>query len=246
MRLAVHVLAVTVSLALGATGPADAQATQPTARDCLDIPVDVARLVQLSATIRICTLVLARQDLKPAERAGTLAHRGVAHRNAKSLDLSLADLVAARDLAPGDPLISRMLAWTYHTAGKLAEAEHEYDRAIKLEPHPQAFLSRCVVRLDLKRLDDALLDCETTHTADPNSDSAYFTALAYHRLGRTASALHLLEAMVGTPMASGRAYALLATIYDAAGRSADAQHTREQGRRRFPNAPELKLTPAGH
>ena len=59
--------------------------------------------------------------------------------------------------------------------GRLAEAEEEFGRALKLEPHPQAFLSRCFVRYDTKKLEDALVDCETAHGMDPSEDTTFLT-----------------------------------------------------------------------
>src|SRR5262249_46030491 len=159
--------------------PATAQTETASSSDCLNISVNTDRAPQLNAAISICTSILGRKDLSPKMRTELLVHRGVAYRNVGDLTKSLADLGAAQDLTPGDPQVSRMLAWTYREMGRLAEAENEYGRALKLEPHPQAFLSRCFVRNDMKKLEDALADCETAHGVDPSEDSTYQTARLY-------------------------------------------------------------------
>jgi tetratricopeptide (TPR) repeat protein len=187
--------------------------------------------------------VLGRNDLSPKTRTELLVQRGVAYRNVGDLNKSLADLGAAQDLAPDDPHVSRMLAWTYREMGRPAEAEKEYGRALKLEPHPQAFLSRCFVRFDMKKLEDALADCERAHGTDPSEDSTYLTARLYRMLGRPSSALPLLEGAIGTPIESGRIYGFLAEIYESNGRPDDAHRVRQQGQRKFPKDKGLVLPP---
>lgn len=240
MKAATAVLAA----ALASIAPAAAQTDATSSRDCLDISVNTERTPQLSTAISICTRVLGRNDLSPELRAELLVHRGVAHRNVRDFDKSLADLGAAKDLAPSDPQVSRMLAWTYREMGRLAQAEKEYGRAIELDPHPQGFLSRCFVRYDMKRFEDALADCERAHGVDPSEDSTYMTAQLYGKVGRPSSALLLLEGALGTPMESGRIYGLLAETYESSGRSDDANRIRQRGRRKFPKDKDLTLPPA--
>ena len=238
---------LTAVLASIAPAPTAAQTETETvsSSDCLNISVNTNRAPQLNAAISICTRVLGRNDLSPKTRTELLVHRGVAYRNDGDLNKSLADLGAARDLSPGDPLVSRMFAWTYRGMGRLAEAENEYNRALKLEPHPQAFLSRCFVRFDMKKLEDALADCKTAHGVDPSEDSTYLTARLYRMLGRPSSALPLLEGAIGAPIESGRIYGLLAEIYESNGRSDEARRLRQQGQRKFPKDIDLTLPPPG-
>ena len=228
---------------LASIAPTAAQTETVSSSDCLNISVNTERAPQLNAAISVSTRVLGRNDLSPETRTELLVQRGIAHRNVGDLNKSLADLGAAQDLSPGDPLVSRMLAWTYRGMGRLAEAEKEYGRALKLEPHPQAFLSRCFVRFDMKKLEDALADCETAHGVDPSEDSTYLTARLYRMLGRPSSALPLLEGAIGTPIESGRIYGLLAEIYESNGRSDDARRLRQQGHRKFPKDIDLTLPP---
>jgi len=228
------VIAVMLMAVLASAAPAVAQTQTQPSSDCLGISVDTERASQLNAAISVCTRVLGRNDLSPNTRAELLVHRGVAYRNVGDLDKSLTDLGAAQDLTPDDPWVSRMLAWTYREMGRLVDAEKEYGRALMLEPHPQAYLSRCFVRYDMKKLEDALADCEKAHGVDPSEDSAYMTGLLYRKLGRLASALALLEGAIGTPIESGRIYGLLAEIYESNGRPDDARHLRQQGKRKFP------------
>ena len=237
------IAAAMLSAVLASIAPAAAQTETASSSDCLSISVDTERAPQLNAAIRVCTRVLGRNDLSPKRRTELLVQRGVAYRNVGDLNKSLADLGAAQDLAPGDPQVSRMLAWTYREMGRPAEAEKEYGRALKLEPHPQAFLSRCFVRFDMKKLEDALADCERAHGADPSEDSTYLTARLYRMLGRPSSALPLLEGAIGTPIESGRIYGLLAETYESNGRPDDAHRVRQQGQRKFPKDKGLMLPP---
>jgi tetratricopeptide (TPR) repeat protein len=213
-------------------------------RLCLDQTVDTDDKGKLSAAIKACTIVLEYKSLASAQRADALIHRGVAHRNANSLDKSLSDLLEAKSLTPTNAHASRMLAWTYRTMHRNSEAENEYDRALRLEPHSQAYLSRCVVRIDLKLYEKAISDCEIAYRMNVNEDSVFFTGWLYARLGRQADAMHILEPAIGGPMKSGRIYSELAEIYGTVGRDSDAKRLREQAHKLFPNDPSLTLPPA--
>jgi tetratricopeptide (TPR) repeat protein len=234
------IAATMLTAVLAGFAPVAAQTETASSSDCLNISVNTEHAPQLDAAISIGTRVLGRNDLSPKTRTQLLVHRGVAYRNVGDLNKSLADLGAARDLAPDDPQVSRMLAWTYREMGRPAEAEKEYGRALELKPHPQAFLSRCFVRYDMRKLEDALTDCKTAHSADPNESSTYMTALLYRMLGRRSSALPLLEGAIGTPIESSRLYGLLAEIYESNGRPDDANRIRQQGQRKFPGDKGLR------
>jgi len=95
----------------------------------------------------------------------------------------------------------------------------------------------------MKKLEDALADCEAAHGVDPSEDSTYLTARLYRMVGRPSSALPLLESAIGTPIESGRIYGLLADIYESNGRPDDARHLRQQGQRKFPDDKGLILPP---
>ncbi|HEY7083764.1 MAG TPA: tetratricopeptide repeat protein [Hyphomicrobiaceae bacterium] len=244
MRDSNLVIAVAILITfLASITPAAAQTETEPSSDCMNISVDTESAPQLNAAISVCTRVLGHNDLSPKTRTELLVHRGVAYRNVGDLDKSLADLGAAQDLTPEAPLVSRMLAWTYRQMGRLVDAENEYGRALKLEPHPQAFLSRCFVRYGMKKLEDALADCVKAHGVDPSEDSTYMMALLYRKLGQTSSAQPLLEGAIGTPIESGRIYGLLAEIYESSGRPDDARHLRQKGQRKFPKDQNLTLPP---
>jgi tetratricopeptide (TPR) repeat protein len=219
---------------LAGIAPVAAQSETASSSECLDISVNTVNAPQLNAAISICSRMLGRNGLHPKTRAQLLVHRGVAYRNVGDFNKSLEDLRTAQDLSPDDPQVSRMLAWTYREMGRSAEAEKEYGHALTLKPHPQAFLSRCFVRYDMKKLEDALPDCETAHGADPSESSTFMTSLLYRVLGRPSSALPLLEGAIGTPMESSRVYGLLAEVYETIGRPDDATRIRQQGQRKFP------------
>jgi tetratricopeptide (TPR) repeat protein len=232
--------AVMLTAILAGIAPVAAQTETASLSDCLNISVNTEHAPQLNAAISICTRVLGRDDLSPKTRTDLLIHRGVGYRNVRDFNKSLADLGAARDLSPRDPVASRMLAYTYREMGRPAEAEKEYGRALELEQHPQAFLSRCFVRYDMKKFEDALTDCETAHGADPNESSTFMTALLYRTLGRPSSALPLLEGAIGTPIESGRLYELLAKIYESTNRPDDANRIKQLGQRKFPEDKGLR------
>jgi tetratricopeptide (TPR) repeat protein len=232
--------AAMLTVTLAGMAPVDTQTEISPSNECLNISVNTQHTPQLNAAISVCTRVLRSNDLSPTTRADLLVHRGVAYRNVGDHNKSLADLAAARDLVPDDPQASRMLAWTYRQMGRPAEAGKEYGRALKLEAHPQAFLSRCFVRYDMKKYADAIGDCERAHAADPSESSSFMTALLYRTLGRPSSALPLLEGAIGTAMESGRIYELLAEIYESNDRLGDANRIRQQGERKFPKDKGLR------
>lgn len=230
--------------AIGATVfvliPPRALGQAPTAEDCHAVSADTRDKTQLEAVVRICSMVLGRSDVDSGRRGGMLVHRGVAHRNLGVLDRALTDHLEARRLLPEDASTARMLGWTYREMRRSEEAEREFGRSLRLEPHWQGFLSRCYVRFDLKRYNDALADCKTAHQINPNGDSTYLIALLYRQRGEAGAAISILEAAIGTSMASARIYRLLSEAYAETGRAAEAQAIRERGRRRFPHDPQLR------
>jgi tetratricopeptide (TPR) repeat protein len=159
------------------------------------------------------------------------------------LDKSLADLLEARALAPKAPAVSRMLAWTYREMKRYEDAKAEYNRALELEPSPQAYLSRCVVLTDRKEYENALPDCQIALKLDTNEDAIFFTSLTLFNLGRPTDAIQLLEPAIRGPWASGRTYGQLAKSYRSLGRVAEAREIESAGHERFPNDPDLSLPP---
>ena len=172
-------IAAMLTAVLASIAPAPTAAETVSSSDCVNISVNTKRVSQLGAAISICTRVLGGNDLSPKTRTELLVRRGVAYRNVGDLNKSLADLGAAQDLSPGDPLVSRMLAWTYPGMGRLAEAEKEYGRALKLEPHRAGVRpARCRcsrARSALASNRAAFMDCwprSTSRTADQMTRAA--------------------------------------------------------------------------
>ncbi len=184
--------------------------------------------------IRACNLELGSGALTGHRRAELLIQRAIAYRNVRDVDSAAADLEAARSLAAADPWLARSIAAVYVRLGRLGDGERELDRAIKLEPHPVAFLARCEIRFEEKRAEEALVDCETAHTADPSSRSAELTARIYRELGRSDAAISVLEAAVESKHAATSTLRMLASLYDEAGRSADALRISPMRRRAPP------------
>jgi tetratricopeptide (TPR) repeat protein len=210
---------------------------------CMALPAAATDPSKLNTTITACSEGLSSQTLTTAEKVSILVHRGVAYRNARLLDKSLADLLDARALAPTDPVVSRMLAWTYREMRRYEDAKVEYDRALELEPSPQAYLSRCVVLIDRKEYENALPDCQTALKLHANEDAIFFTSLILLNLGRSTDAIRLLEPAIRGPRASGRTYGQLAKSYSLLGRIAEAREIESAGHERFPNDPDLSLPP---
>jgi tetratricopeptide (TPR) repeat protein len=247
--------------ALPAPGPAAPAAPDPSSGDqaggpqisaavaaCLDQAADSKEPGKLQTAITVCGFALqAGETLTPLERAAALEHRGIAYINANALDKALADLAAAKALAPEEASIARMLGWVYRGLGRMGESEQEYDSALKLDAHWQGYLSRCVLRIDQKEYAKALTDCEAAHGMQPSEDSTFFTGWLYGALKRPADAIKLLEGAVQAPadanLASGRIYGELANAYKAASKASDATKTAAAGRKRFPADPELSLPP---
>jgi tetratricopeptide (TPR) repeat protein len=245
-----------VGIVLGCFGAGQAYAADPAAAEgrqvsaavaaCLDQAADSKEPGKLQTAITVCGFALQASDtLSPLERAVALEHRGIAYRNANNLEKSLADLTAAKALAPDEPSVARMLAWTYRGLGRMADAEQEYDRALKLDAHWQGYLSRCVVRLDQKEYAKALADCEIAHQMQPSEDSTFFTGWLLGSMKRPDDAIKVFETAVNSPpeagLASGRIYGELANIYKATGKSTGSNRVAAAGRKRFPADPELGL-----
>jgi len=209
-----------------------ASADEPSSRpDCRGALAADDKPAAARRAIRACNLELGSGDLTRHRRTELLIQRATAHAYAREAERAAADLEAAATLAVADPWLARSMAETYLRLGRPAEAERELDRAIKLEPHPAAFLARCGVRIERKRLGEALLDCETAHAADPSSRSTQLTAQLYRSIGRTASAMTLLETAVQSGYTDAGVLNLLASLYDEAGRSADALRITSMRRR---------------
>lgn len=198
-------------------------AAEPSSRpDCRSALAADDKPAAARRTIRACNLELGSGDLSDHRRAELLVHRATAYGYAHEEKRAAADLEAAGAMSAADPWLARMIGETYARLGRFADAEREFGRAIKLEPHPAAFLARCAARIEAKRAQDALADCETAHTADPNSRTAQLTAQIYRELGQPALAMALLEGAAQAGYSDAAALRLLASLYDEAGRSADA------------------------
>ncbi len=214
--------------------------------DCARADVnDSDNRVLMGLIVEVCSEALTDQTLAAADRAEAHLMRGLAYRHLGKLPNSLADLRKAKDLALNDANIARMLAWTYREMDMTEDSEREYDRALQLDPHWQAYLSRCVVRLDRDEFAKALPDCETAHKQHKSEDSFYFIALAYQGLGRHADIAPLIEPELEGQWASGRLYRILSEAYEASGRKDDAARLLLQAKRKFPQDPKLNQPPPG-
>jgi tetratricopeptide (TPR) repeat protein len=242
-KLTIALLALWCSTCADAAEPSNPDGRMFSVRDCHNASTDAGNLSVLILSIEVCTAVLREKTLTASQRGISLMNRGVAYRNTNDLVRSFSDLIEARSLLPDDANVARMLAWTYRTMNRPADAEAEYDRALGLEPHWQGYLSRCVARADLMQYVTALADCEIAHRMHVSEDSVYFTGWLYAKLGRQADAIRILEPAIEAPFASGRLFGVLADVYDMVGRPTDAKRTISRGRKRFPSDPDLSLPP---
>lgn len=156
--------------------------------------------------------MLERGALDEGQRAEMLRLRGTVFVLAGELERSVADLTAAKELRPRNPLVARALALALSAAGKAPDAEREIERALLLEPSLQGFLIRCMIFTEAGRPADGITDCEAVHQVDPSEESAYLTARAYAKLGRNADATLLLERAVAARNGSPRVRKLLAEV----------------------------------
>jgi tetratricopeptide (TPR) repeat protein len=231
---------VSLASASAAQAPALSDEVQALVRSCFSKPDNAANPAELAINIGACTAVLNDNRLSSVLRASVLEHRGVIHRNGNYLDESVRDLIEAQSLAPNDASILRMLAWTYRTMGRPAEAEQVLDTSLQLDDHFQGHLSRCVVRYDQENYAGALQDCEVAKKMDKNEDSYYLTALVLSRLDRSSDAIEVLGEAIRTSITSGRIYGLLAHSYHALGQESDAAKAVAEGRKAFPNDLDLQ------
>ncbi|MCA0044633.1 tetratricopeptide repeat protein [Celeribacter litoreus] len=143
---------------------------------------------QPEATIAACSTAL-EAPLLDFERAEALASRGVAWRQLGENGKSLRDLRRAKGL-DATPNTQRMLAWTWHELGYDKTAEWLYTRVLKEDPNMQGYLSRCVVRLDLGKIEEASTDCAEAMELDSESeDVIYFYARSLNLTGLFEDAL---------------------------------------------------------
>lgn len=242
MRTAHYLLPLLLTVSMVASVHAD-PAREPFVSACLKADVDTRDPARLHQIIKDCSATLMTKDLQQQDQADALEQRGVAYRNQGKLQSSLSDLLKAKSLAPNDAGISRMLAWTYRGLDRHGEAEREYDRSLQIDPHWQAYLSRCVVRIDQGQYHKALADCEIARKQEKSEDALFFIALIHTKLGQHREVISLLEPELNGQWASGRLYRLLSAAYTATGRSDEGKRLVEEARRKFPNDPKLNLPP---
>ena len=192
-----------------------------------------------SESVQACSKQLKLEDLSIATRATALADRGIAYRELRELERSTADLKASLALVR-DTSTMRMLAWTYREMGRSSEAEDLYTDLLSEDQHWQGWLSRCVVRQDLERFEDALGDCLEALNRDPeNIDALYFTARAYNFIGRPGEALPLAEEAIELEPADPRHIVEQVWALYLMGQGDYASETARRGLSRFPGNPGL-------
>ena len=142
------------------------------------------------------------------DEARRLRDDGFAHLEAGRLPEAEAALLAARDLAPADPLVHFRLALVYVDAGRPADAVAALDMALRLQPDDaRAHNNRGSALQMLQRLPEAEQAFRRALALDPDLVQPY-TNLGYllERQGRTRQAIELYE--------SARARGLAATLFE--------------------------------
>lgn len=205
------------------------------AQDCLSIHPNA----QPEASVRACTGMLENTELPPEVLAEAYENRGIALRELRHFKESLADLELASKLAPENTSIKRMLAWTYREMGKPRKAERMYTDILSLDTHWQGWLSRCVVRYDLRKYADAITDCTEAGKQDYNADVMYFKGAAEVDSGHSEQALKTVAPGLDQEDISGRLYHIAAVALWNLGLHDDATAKAKEGLARYPNDPAL-------
>ncbi len=192
-----------------------------------------------SASVAACTDLLLDDEATEEAHAEALMVRGIALRAMGEYGRSVEDLEASIALSR-DTGTLRMLAWTYREMGRLEDAESVYTRVLEEDDHWQGWLSRCVVRQDLGRYQDALGDCERALTLDgDNTDALYFAARAYSMLDRPREALPLAERASDLAPDDPRHQVEIAWALYQLGQTRKAETLAEEALLRFPDNPGL-------
>lgn len=207
---------------------------------CLAADPNSLEIVQIERVIDLCTSALSGVQVSRSIRADLYKIRGVAHRSHGDLATSLEDLNNAVDLDSGNADHLRMRGWTLREAGRPADAEKDYDRALAIDPEWQGYLSRCVTRVDQRKYALALEDCEKSLARRRLGDGLFFSAFALHRLGRSEEALPRITEACGLDGALSEHFLLLAEVQLKLGQHSRAQETAQKAVEQFPNDRNLR------
>jgi tetratricopeptide (TPR) repeat protein len=246
-------LPLLAALTLLAPQGAAAQGQQPdlsaAARRCFERADAMRGNGDYGAAVAACSEAIAEGSPNRDLQAELLLSRGVALREMSAFEAALADFNAALRLRPDANEIANMRAWTFRAMGDHAAAEAAYseiltsdalkDRVPQDRVIWQAYLSRCVVRLDLARFDAAAGDCEAALQGSRNGDSLYFAARVYTEQGRCDEAVPLLEEALGLAEPWSRIFEELGYAYGCLDRKAEAIAVLDRGLARFPEDPGL-------
>ena len=191
---------------------ASAKSQSNLVEECQSADVNSLESSSLAAAVKICTEALETPGISSNTTAELLMNRGVAFRNAGTLDLSLIDLNRSVELAPQSTINLRMRAWTLRVMGRLPDALNDYDRVLKMEREFQGLLSRCNILIELGKFPAALSDCQESLNTNRNPDSLFMTAFLYGKLKVPNLAISLLREAVERNDAEARAFLLLSEI----------------------------------
>ncbi|MBW6417753.1 tetratricopeptide repeat protein [Celeribacter sp. PS-C1] len=190
-------------------------------------------------TVEACTAAL-ETELSDYQLAEALAARGVEWRQLGENGKSLRDLRRAKHLEPSHNT-QRMLAWTWHELGYDKTAEWLYTRVLKEAPTMQGYLSRCVVRQELRKDELAVEDCGAAMDLDSeNEDVTYFYARALNIVERPQDALEVAErGLEFHSKTSARLHVQKAIALAGLRRIDDAIATAKAAKKRFPEDDSL-------
>ncbi|MFQ6554120.1 tetratricopeptide repeat protein [Aestuariibius insulae] len=190
-------------------------------------------------SVEVCTELLETKGLERSERDEALTNRGIAFRELGDFQRSILDLKLSVS-SSRNTFTMRMLAWTYREAGDLEAAERLYTEVLAEDDHPQGWLSRCVVRQDMERYQDALGDCkQALRREGDNLDTVYFTARAFSFLDQSGRALPLTEQGMSLAPHDPRHLTEHVWALHQLGRTKEARQKARAGLERFPEDPDL-------
>lgn len=192
----------------------------------------------------VCTKALSSENPTGSSLVEALINQGVAARYMNLIQQSEDSLERAVELAPENDEALRMLAWTYRRQGKHHAADEIYTRTLKINAHWQGWLSRCVVRSDLKRWEEAISDCKMANAQNTNEDSVYFLSYAQNETKRFEDALETVRRGLSRGLKSARIYHEGTYAAYQSDNKKDAAILLREGLSLFPDDPDLNALKA--
>jgi len=189
-------------------------------------PSEVAvPFVSMSVSPAVLAELAYPRFLVDPQAAEQYRQKGLAYRQAGSLERAIAAFTIAAALDPHNPNSYVILGWTQHLAGHHTSAADTLNLAVKQNPDLVPALNALgIVYLVDGQLDAAVATHQRAITLKPNNEIAHYNlSLAYERLGQAEQAV--THAQMATELEPGNPHpwVALALAYEAQGNAAQAQ-----------------------